>query len=845
MLQFIQFKVLKRIAPIVLILCFQGFISLAQNLMQVNGADTTKTEEVIEAVPLSNIGSETESTLRRIREIKSKIIPSEREAGTDSVSTARLQELEKLKKSINLEDISQKSMKENESLKISFTQWRGQLEEWRNEYTRKSEEAYVLRDELNDIKTKWQKTKDLERDEKLPKEVTSRINTNLTELNTLIREVNNRINSLLSKQDKLTGGMIMIDDVLNAISSTEVSYRKQIFSIDSPPIWHIFYPEDEQTPFKKHLEAEIDKHKMDFLSFLDMYETDIYLHLSFFLILLFIMFFLKAEVKKWSDEKKDQAISHSLYLISSPVSSSALVAILASGLFYEEAPGLVLGYFNTLLIWPLLTLLPGLLKGVEKKYFYFSGLLFIVAQLSYHFADVARADRLLLMLLQGGSLLLLINLLQKRDFLMQSETKLNWPFSFFIMRIAAFFLAIALLCNVFGNVILSAILTEGSVVMVFGGVIIYASALTIKSLFSLLIQLDTIAQLNMIQHHADDVKRNIFKIIRIVAVLYWAYLTFSGFSIFEPVYNWLAAGLVRDWQIGSVSLSIGSLLSFFVTLWIALTISKLIRFILQDEILTHFQMPRGVPGAISMIVRLVLLFIGFILAFGAAKIDMNNITIIFGALGVGIGFGLQNIFNNLVSGLILIFERPIQVGDIIQVGNLNLMGEVKEIGIRASVVRTFDGAEVVVPNGNLISNELINWTLSDQRRRHEIIVGVAYGTDTKKVLEILNTVVPLQENVLKNPAPSIFFLEFGDSSLNFRVLFWTHFDHGLSAKSAVSMAIDDAFKKEGIEIPFPQRDLHLRSVSDKITFHHNEEADNDAMGKAKRTSKKPADGTIQ
>jgi potassium-dependent mechanosensitive channel len=842
MLQLIPFNLPRKIAPIVLLLCFQSFIALAQNLIKVNGADTTRTEEVIEAVPLSNIGSETESTLSRIREIKNMIIPLVHEAGTDSVSAARLEELEKLKKTINLEDISQKSMKENESLKTNLTQWRGQLEGWRNEYTRKSEEAYVLREELNAFKNKWQKTRDLQSDEKLPKEVSSRINTNLTEVNALIREVNNRINDLLSKQDKLTGGIIIIDDVLNAISSTEVSYREQIFSIDSPPIWHIFYSDNGHTQFKKHLETAIEMHKMDFLSFIDMYATNIYLHLSFFLLLLFMMFFLKAEVKKWSDEKKDQAIGYSLYLISNPVSSSALVAILASELFYDEAPGLVLGYFNTLLIWPLITLLPGLLKGVEKKYFYYSGLLFIVAQLSYHFEDVARADRLLLMLLQGGALVLLISLLQKRDFLMQSETKLNWSFSFLIMKIAAFLLAIALLCNVFGNVILSTILTEGSLIMVFGGVIIYASALTIKSLFALLLQHDTISQLNMIQHHADDVKRNIFKIIRIVAVFYWIFLTFSGYEIFEPVYDWLAAGFIREWQIGSVSLSIGSLLAFFVTLWIALTISKLIRFILQDEILTHFQMPRGVPGAISMIVRLILLFIGFILAFGAAKIDMNNIAIIFGALGVGIGFGLQNIFNNLVSGLILVFERPIQVGDIIQVGNLNLMGEVKEIGIRASVVRTFDGAEVVVPNGNLISNELINWTLSDQRRRHEIIVGVAYGTDTKKVLEILNNVVLQQENVLKNPAPSVFFLEFGDSSLNFRVLFWTHFDHGLSAKSAVSMAIDEAFKKEGIEIPFPQRDLHLRSVSDKITLHHNGEADNNAIGKARRTSKKPANG---
>lgn len=841
----IHFTLIRRIVPILLILSFQSFFSIAQNLIQVNGTDTTRTEEVIEAVQLSNIGSETESTLSRIREIRNTLNSSDPELVIDSLAPARLLELEKLKKSINLEEIALMSMKDNEILKTAVNQWKIQFEEWQGEYSRKLEEAYTLRDELDDFKTKWEKTKDQKRDEKLPQEVMTRINTNLREINTLNREITERINGLLTRQDKLTGGLIFISEVLNAISKTEVSYREQIFSIDSPPIWQIFYFKSSQFSFRQRLENSIESHKIDFLSFLDIFDTNIYAHAFFFIILLFLMFFLKAEVKKWSDEKKDQAIGHSLYLISSPVSSSALVALLASGIFYEDAPGLVLGYFNTLLIWPLLTLLPGLLKGVEKKYFYYLGLLFIIAQLNFYFSDIAAVDRLLLLVIAGGALLVLASLLRKKDVLMQSDTKLNWPFSFFIMKVAIFFLAIALLCNIIGNVILARILTDGSLIMVFGGVIIYASALTIRSLFALLIQHDTIARLNMIQNYADDVKRNIFKIIRFVAVFYWIYLTFSGYSIFEPVYDWLAAGLAREWQVGSVSLTIGSLLAFFVTLWIALTISKLIRFILQDEILTHFQMPRGVPGAISMIVRLFLLFIGFILAFGAAKIDMNNIAIIFGALGVGIGFGLQNIFNNLVSGLILVFERPIQVGDIIQVGNMNLMGEVKEIGIRASVVRTFDGAEVVVPNGNLISNELINWTLSDQRRRHEIIVGVAYGTDTKKVLEILNTVVPEQENVLKNPAPSNYFLEFGDSSLNFRVLFWTHFDYGLSTKSAVSMAIDEAFKKEGIEIPFPQRDLHLRSVSDKINFQNDVKTAIATKGKEDKAPKKTSGNTSE
>jgi small-conductance mechanosensitive channel len=319
-------------------------------------------------------------------------------------------------------------------------------------------------------------------------------------------------------------------------------------------------------------------------------------------------------------------------------------------------------------------------------------------------------------------------------------------------------------------------------------------------------------------------------------------MTFSGFLIFEPIYNSVSAFLSNEWKIGSIVITLGSLLAFFFTFWIALTISKFIRFILQDEIFTHFELPRGVPGAISMLVRLTLIGIGFILALGAAKIDMSNIAIVFGALGVGIGFGLQNIFNNLVSGLILAFERPIQVGDIIQIATLNLMGEVKEIGIRASIVRTFDGAEVIVPNGNLISNEMINWTLSDHRRRQEIIVGVAYGTETNKVMEILNEILSEQKYILKNPPPLVIFIGFGESSLDFRVLFWTQFDDGLTTKSVVGLTIDEAFKKAGIEIPFPQRDLHLRSKIDTLESAEKATKDTKAVvskQNSKNTGQKP------
>jgi small-conductance mechanosensitive channel len=193
---------------------------------------------------------------------------------------------------------------------------------------------------------------------------------------------------------------------------------------------------------------------------------------------------------------------------------------------------------------------------------------------------------------------------------------------------------------------------------------------------------------------------------------------------------------------------------------------------------------------------------------------MTNLSIVLGAFSVGIGFGLQNIFNNMVSGLILAFERPINVGDVVQVGEL--MGTVRSIGLRASTIKSFDGAEVIVPNGNLMSNEMINWTLSDSFRRMDIRVGVAYGTDPERVLEIMMQIAGEHAGVRKKPAPSAFFIEFGDSSLNFRLLAWVLLDNRLEVESELHVLINKKLAEAGIEIPFPQRDLHIRSDDTKI-----------------------------
>jgi len=239
-------------------------------------------------------------------------------------------------------------------------------------------------------------------------------------------------------------------------------------------------------------------------------------------------------------------------------------------------------------------------------------------------------------------------------------------------------------------------------------------------------------------------------------------------------------------------------------------VSRLLRFVLEGAMQDR-GLPPGVPTAISKTVSYAVVLVGLWFAVLASGMDVTRFTVLVGTIGVGIGLGLQSVVNNFVSGLILLYERPVRLGDVIEVGKT--MGEISRIGVRSSTVRTFQGAEVVVPNSNLTSNELVNWTLSDRARRIEVEVGVAYGTEPARVLALLEEAARGHDGVLTTPPPLALFTGFGESSLDFQLRCWTRrFETWTTVASEVRIAVAQALDAAGIEIPFPQRDLHVVSV---------------------------------
>jgi potassium efflux system protein len=195
----------------------------------------------------------------------------------------------------------------------------------------------------------------------------------------------------------------------------------------------------------------------------------------------------------------------------------------------------------------------------------------------------------------------------------------------------------------------------------------------------------------------------------------------------------------------------------------------------------------------------VILLVGFFMALGALGIDLTKITIVAGAFSVGVGFGLQTIFNNFVSGIILLFERPIKIGDIIEVAGT--VGEVQHIGIRASVIRTAEGSEIIVPNGMLISSQVTNWTFTDRRRAVEVSVSVAGGADLQRVTEILKNAAATQSGVAKEPTPQVYVVSFTAGAIALQLRAWTdRYQDWSQIRSDLSVAVNDALLRDKIAI---------------------------------------------
>ncbi|MBB2147603.1 mechanosensitive ion channel family protein [Pedobacter gandavensis] len=302
----------------------------------------------------------------------------------------------------------------------------------------------------------------------------------------------------------------------------------------------------------------------------------------------------------------------------------------------------------------------------------------------------------------------------------------------------------------------------------------------------------------------------------VLLIIGWLVLLGRNFPSFDYLSKPLLTFFSEDRTLGNYTFSINNMLLFVGIMGSSVLISKIVSFFVADRQVStgKDKNERQGIGSWLLLVRIAILCVGLFLAVAAAGIPVDRITIVLGALGVGIGFGLQTLVNNLVSGLIIAFEKPVNVGDIVDIAGQG--GTMKSIGFRSSVISNWDGADVVVPNGDILNAHLINWSLAGNRKRVSIMIGIAYDSDLEKCRQLLTDILNKDQRIGKNPAPIVQFEQFGDSAIDLKIYFWTkHIGEAYATRSDLIIAITAAFKEHKINIPFPQQEVYIRNLADQ------------------------------
>jgi small-conductance mechanosensitive channel len=358
---------------------------------------------------------------------------------------------------------------------------------------------------------------------------------------------------------------------------------------------------------------------------------------------------------------------------------------------------------------------------------------------------------------------------------------------------------------------LAARLFESSINTVFLGLFAAMAIRLGRGGIDYLISLEMLRGRRFFRRHGSEFGERLKWAFQVFVVNYSLLYLLEVWGIYDTVGQAWTDLLLFGFTLGGTFVSVQMVLLAGLVFYLSMVFSWLLSAFLDTNIFPDKGYDRGVRDAIKKLLHYALLLFGFLLAMSLAGVELKTFAFLAGALGIGIGFGLQDVVNNFVSGIILLFERPIKVGDLVVLDTE--WGTVRKIGLRSTVIETLDQSEIIVPNSMLISEKVTNWTLSTKMARVVIPVGVAYGSDVSLVLSILSEVGNAHPDATQDPPPSPIFTRFGESSLDFELRVWiADISSRLRVTSELNQEIDRRFREAGVEIPFPQRDLHLRSV---------------------------------
>ncbi|MDX2436849.1 MAG: mechanosensitive ion channel [Acidobacteriota bacterium] len=663
---------------------------------------------------------------------------------------------------------------------------------------------------LDDLKNRislWQLTREHESGAKLPEAVINQISDTLKSLAEAENEVRSARNSILDLQAAIAQEKSGVDEMI-AQMEVEINKRtKGVTSIDSPPLWKAFGVDDSRGDAREQFLSIRKENWRSLKNYIAEQTGLILVWVLMWPALIVLMVFMHRKAEVWAQQ--DKSLQKTVKVLSRPASAAMVVTATLNALLEPQAPNVWTASVSLLLVLATVRLLSELLPKSMRLVTFFAILLFLLSRVVKLAPEGFVIYRLALLALGLGGIAACVWLIRA---LRANPDTLSKKWHRAVLwggQVALVGFGIGAVADVVGSVDFATLVLMGTSQAMLVAVLMGVLSVTLRSMVRIGLLTETARRMGIAPDHSDTVRNTLFRMISFVAVVGWTVVVLRAYLLLDPLIAVIRRALDWSMKIGDFSIDPGDLLIFGFTIWLSFKVAAFIEFMLNVDFLPRVDLPKGVPETISRLTRYVVIAVGAVIASAAAGFDISKITIIIGALGVGIGFGLQNIVNNFVSGLILLFERPIRIGDTLDIGNSG--GTVEKIGMRASIVSTWEGAEVVVPNADLISEKVTNWTLTHSRRRMTIPVGVAYGTDPENAAQLILGVATGHKHVDAHPAPVCLFQGFGDSALEFELRAWAATSSFVGVASDLRFAIVKTLEEADIEIPFPQRDIHLRT----------------------------------
>ena len=762
----------------------------------------------IQPVPLPRVAEQGEEAVRAARKLGSLAEPMPEVMQIEATlpaESARLHERAKRAKRIATDPASLVALEE-------------ELRSWELAREQLSVSLTLLTDRLTDLETAlddlslqrqvWKATEEAAVQAVAPDTVVESIRDVRQTLKDAKRSVERRRDVLLALQAQVAEEEKRARAALDALAEARSSFRSLLFLRDSAPLWTA--AREQRAGVAPELSETLGQRWRALKHYLEGRGERLLTHLLILVGALAATLTLRGRASAWRTD--DPRLEASGVIFERPLSAAILVVVALTPVLHPRAPRLADALGVLLVVIPVLRLLPRLLEPALAPAVYGLAIFVVLDRVRDVVAKNVFLERSLLLFETLAALTLLVWMLgPARLASLPAGTHIPRVLGH-TLKLALLALALSAIANTAGWVHLSRLLTEGLLGSAYVAVVLYGGARVLRTALRAGLRSEAARRLGLVRRHGDEVNRWLRRAIHAGAFVGWGYFALANFGVEEWAGELALSLLGAEAQFGSLGVSLGDVLAFVLTLAGAFLLSRLLRTILEDDVVPRLPAGRGVGHALTTTVHYAVLLLGFLLAISAAGVDLNKVSLLAGAFGVGIGFGLQNVVNNFVSGLILLYERPVQLGDIVEVGGIT--GEVRRIGIRSSTISTPQGAEVIVPNSNLISDRVVNWTLSDRKKRMEVKVSVAHGTDPERMLALLESVASAHSDVLTAPRPQAAFLGFGESSLDFELYAWSgHFNSAGSTQSELAVAIHRALAEAGIEIPFPQRDLHLRTTS--------------------------------